>query len=323
MTDSLVLLAYAIGAGTAGAALLRRCAWPQRAPRLGVAAWQALSGSVVLALLLAGITAVVPLRAIVTTNPAEVLHTCLMALRAQYDTLEGAVLHATGLAATLGFAARVTYLLTTGLRDARRLRREHLTRLHLVAHRDCTLDAFIVDHPTAAAYCVPGREGTIVLTTAAVSALGPDELAAVLAHERAHLRGRHHLVLAGAAALAGTMPLMPGLRWAQAEQARLLEMIADDDDAAVGAGRFTVASALVHLAEGSVPAMAMGAADIAAVARVRRLVNPAHRLGLAHRAAIGAAVVVTAAMPIAIAATPAWAATHAGYCSAPTLDRTA
>lgn len=322
MTGSLVLLAFAIGAGTAGSALLRRCVWPQRAPRLGVAAWQALSGSVVLALLLAGVTAVVPLGAIVTTSPGEVLATCLMALRAQYDTLEGAVLHATGVAATLAFAARVTYLLVTGLRDAHRVRGEHLTRLHLVAHRDCTLDAFVLDHPTAAAYCLPGRSGTIVLTTAAISALDADELAAVLAHERAHLRGRHHLVLAGANALAATMPLMPGLRWARAEQARLLEMIADDD-AAVDAGRFTVASALVHLAEGSVPAMAMGAADIAAVARVRRLVTPAHRLGLAHRTVIGAAVVVTAAMPIAIAATPAWAASHADYCSVPTLSRTA
>ena len=93
-----------------------------------------------------------------------------------------------------------------------------------------------MEHPAAVAYCLPGRVGTIVLTTAALAALDDAELAAVLAHERAHLRGRHHLVLAAASALAQTLPFLPGLCTAQTELARLLEMIADDKAADRGAG---------------------------------------------------------------------------------------
>jgi Zn-dependent protease with chaperone function len=45
----------------------------------------------------------------------------------------------------------------------------------------------------------PGR---IVVTTGMLGALDPDEREALFAHERARLRGRHHLVL-GAAELGG------------------------------------------------------------------------------------------------------------------------
>lgn len=312
MNEALALLAYAVGAGTVGAAALRRARWPQRAPRLGVAAWQTLSASVIGSLLLAGLTVIIP-SAVVSASLADLLHACVTALRAQYATPGGALLHAAGATATLTLAVRVAYLLATGLRNARRARDEHLTQLRLAARRDPTLDALIVEHPTAAAYCLPGRARTIVLTTAAVAALDDDELAAVLAHERAHLRGRHHLVAAAADALARTAPFLPVFRWARAEQVRLLEMIADDE-AATGADRLTVARALVHLAEGSVPAAALGAADVAALARVQRLMEPAHRIGLLRRAVIVGALVVTSAIPLAIAAAPAWAATAMAYC---------
>ncbi len=53
--------------------------------------------------------------------------------------------------------------------------------------------AVVLDDPRPAAYCVPGRPGTIVLTSGALAVLDPAQLAAVLAHERAHLAGRHHL----------------------------------------------------------------------------------------------------------------------------------
>ncbi|TDD13757.1 hypothetical protein E1294_39770 [Nonomuraea diastatica] len=41
-------------------------------------------------------------------------------------------------------------------------------------------------------YCVPGRHSQMVITTGAMRSLGPEQVAAVLAHEQAHLRGRHH-----------------------------------------------------------------------------------------------------------------------------------
>ena len=312
MSEALALLAYAVGAGTGGAAALRSATWPRRAPRLGVAAWQTLSASVFLSLLLAGLAVVVP-SPVVSAGIADLLHACVMALRAQYATPGGALLHAAAATATLTLAARAAYLLAASLRDARRTRREHLAQLRLAARRDPHVDALIVEHATATAYCLPGRARTIVLTTAALAALDDDELAAVMAHERAHLRGRHHLVIAAAVALSGTVPFLPVFRWARGEQARLLEMRADDD-AATGADRLTVARALVHLAEGSVPAVALGAADVAALARVERLLAPERRLGIGRRVVISAALVITAALPIGLAAGPAWAATGMDYC---------
>lgn len=53
----------------------------------------------------------------------------------------------------------------------------------------------------ADAYALPGRPGTpgrIVVTTGMLRALNPAERDALLAHERAHLTGRHHLFIAAA-----------------------------------------------------------------------------------------------------------------------------
>src|SRR5215469_8511477 len=47
--------------------------------------------------------------------------------------------------------------------------------------------AVVIDDPQPAAYCMPGRSGTIVLTSGALAVLDPGQLAAVIAHERAHL----------------------------------------------------------------------------------------------------------------------------------------
>ena len=312
MTESLGLLIYAIAAGTVGAAALRRARWPEQAPRLGVAAWQTLSSSILVALLLAGLVLVVP-SGVMSTSLAETLDACVMALRAQYATPGGAVLHATGVAATLTLGTRVAYLLVKGLRDARRAGADHLRGLQLVAHRNPGLDALVVDHPAAAAYCLPGRAATIVLTSAAVAALSDQELVAVLAHERAHLRGRHHLVAAAASALARSLPFVPGLQWARAEQSRLLEMIADDE-AAAGGARLSVARALLTLAGATVPSAGLGAADVAAVARVERMLVPASRIGVGRRVLIGAMLGVTAMAPLAIASAPAVLAAEMGYC---------
>lgn len=318
MRESLALLGYAVLVGAGGAVLLKRADWPQRAPRLGVMAWQTLSGSVLAALLLAGLSVTVP-DALVSASLADLLHACVMALRAQYATPGGAVLHAAGAMLTLTLAARIGYLLVACLAGARRARTRHLAGLRLAARRDPALDAFVLDHPAAAAYCLPGRVGTVVLTSAALAVLDGQELSAVLAHERAHLRGRHHLVLAVADALARAVPFLPVFGWARAEQARLLEMLADDD-AARGGGRLAVARALVRLAEAPTPARApvpaagLAAADLAALTRVHRLIGPDHRLGPVRRAGITAVLVAAAALPVAIAVTPAAAARQLNYC---------
>lgn len=312
MTESLALLVYTVFAATAGATALRRASWPRRDPVLGVAAWQVLSGSIVGGLLLAGLMLVVP-AGFVSTSVADLLRSCFMALAAQYATPGGAIVHGAGAAFSVVLAVRIISLVAAGQKDLRRARREHLSGLLLVARRDPGLDALIVDHPAAAAYCLPGRSRTIVLTSSAVASLCDEELVAVLAHEQAHLRGRHHLVTSVSSALARAVPFVPALRWAHEEQVRLLEMIADDDAARRG-GRVNVARALVRLVGSPAPAVGLGVGDVAAVARLERLLAPAVRLGRARRVLLAAAVGLAALAPIGIAATPAVAASRVERC---------
>jgi beta-lactamase regulating signal transducer with metallopeptidase domain len=97
----------------------------------------------------------------------------------------------------------------------------------------------------------------------------------VLAHERAHLAGRHHLLIALTRGLAATFPGVPLFTRGPAEVARLAEMCADDA-AARRSGRPTLVTALLAMGTGAaVPAAALGATTCAVAARVQRLLEPA------------------------------------------------
>lgn len=141
----------------------------------------------------------------------------------------------------------------------------------------------VVESSRLAAYCVPGRPSTIVVTTGALSVLEPAQLTAVLAHERAHLAGRHHVLVALTRGLAAIFPAVPLFKRGQSEIARLAEMRADDA-AARRAGRRPLIEALLAMGTGSavrsavpVPAAALAAAGYAVVARVQRLMDPPTR----------------------------------------------
>jgi len=307
-----LLAGYAVLLGTVGAWLLRRSRWPQRAPRLGVLAWQALSASIVLAVVLAGIVLVVP-DSRLGLDLADLIAACAMTVRAFYATPGGVLLGVAGAGAALAVAARLGYCTAAELVVASRRRREQLEVLALVGRRDEALGAVVVEHNTAAAYCLPGRRRRIVLTTAALQALDADQLQAVLAHEQAHLRGRHHLVTSGARALARGFPWVPAFRYAAAEVDRLVEMLADDA-ATRRCDRWTVATALVALAEAQAPRAALAAGGPTALARVRRLVGPAAPLGVARSTAIVTVVAAALFLPVVVAAAPAVAAAGADYC---------
>ena len=87
-----------------------------------------------------------------------------------------------------------------------RHRSRHRLLLRLVARADARSGAFVVDHPVAAAYCVPGRSDCVVVSTGAITALTSPELTAVLAHEHAHARRYHHLAIAPFHALSRATP---------------------------------------------------------------------------------------------------------------------
>jgi hypothetical protein len=68
---------------------MARAAWMARSPCLGVAAWQALSAGIVVAALAAGLALTVT-SVLVSGGLAQLLRSCVMAVRAQYAEPGGA-----------------------------------------------------------------------------------------------------------------------------------------------------------------------------------------------------------------------------------------
>lgn len=312
MKIAVVLLAYAALLATAAPRLLATAAWVDRAPRLAICLWQALSVSVLAAAGLAGLALAVP-SARISGDIADLLRACVMSLRASYATPGGAAIAGAGLMLTTVVLLRVGSCAAAGLFRATRARRAHAGKLAILARPAPDLDAVVIPHPAAAAYCLPGRARRVVLTTAALDTLSLDQLHAVLAHERAHLTGRHHLVVAGTDAFARAFPAVPLFTAARVEVARLVELAADDA-AARRHERLSVAAALATLAGGGSPKAGLAAGGPTALGRVRRLLQPAHPLGAA-RTVLGATVIAAVLVtPVALAAGPVLAATHATYC---------
>jgi Zn-dependent protease with chaperone function len=161
--------------------------------------------------------------------------------------------------------------------------------------------AVVLDTPQPAVYCVPGRPATIVLTTGALAVLDEPQLLAVLAHEHAHLAGRHHLLVTlGRAARAG-FPGVPLFTRGADEVARLAEMRADDV-AAGRSGRVTLLQALVAMGTGqplAAPPAALAATGGAVTARVRRLLDPPSGASRAcHGLALAGVLVALAAVSV-------------------------
>jgi Zn-dependent protease with chaperone function len=308
---ALALLGYAALLLTAGAAALARARWPESAPRLAIAAWFALTGSALVSVLAGGLALMVP-TVRVSADLAGLLTACVMALRSQYAHPGGAALTGAGAVLALVVLARVIWCTGRALAQAAAARRRHWLWLSLVGKPDPRLGAVIVRHHEAAAYCLPGHRTRIVLTTGAIGTLDEGQLRAVLAHERAHLRGRHHLLVTLACALHAAFPRVPAFRVAREQVARLAELRADDA-ASAAAPRLAVAGALLNLGAG-IPAVALGAAGTADAARVRRLIDGPAAISRTRAAAVTSAVAAVVLVPLLLLAGPAASARGMNYC---------
>jgi hypothetical protein len=87
-----------------------------------------------------------------------------------------------------------------------------------------------------------------------------------------------------------------------------------DDTATASCDRHVLATALVRLAEGVVPAAAIGASGATALARVYRLAEPSRPLGPAWSALAAGAALSLIMLPLLIAAGPAVVAAVLDYC---------
>lgn len=314
MIAALALLGYSAMLLTAGAAVLARARWTDRAPRLAIAAWMALTGSAVGSVVLGGAALVVP-TVRVSTGLSGLLAACAMALRAGYAHPGGAATAGAGALLGIAVIARVCWCAAVTLARSTLAQRRHRRMLAMAGRPDRRLGAILVDHHEAAAWCLPGAGRQVVITTAAVEALDEAQLAAVLAHERSHQRGHHHLLVALAGSLAASFPRVRALRQGHEEVARLVEFLADDA-AAAASPRLTVAGALLALA-GPVPAPAratLAAGGSATGARVRRLIAAPAPVSRARSAAGMLTVTALAAFPLVLLAGPALAVTGRDYC---------
>jgi Zn-dependent protease with chaperone function len=127
----------------------------------------------------------------------------------------------------------------------------------------------LVDDAEPIAYAVAGR---IVMSRSLLAALPADERRAVLAHEAAHLRHRHHLYLHVAALSAAANPLLRPLVHVIAVG---IERWADEEAAGAVRSREVTARGLARAALARRPAPGLAAADTAVAERVQALLQPA------------------------------------------------
>jgi Zn-dependent protease with chaperone function len=303
VTVAVVLLAYAACVGMLGPRALGRARWTARAPLLAIVTYLAAGWSVVVAVGLAGLTLAVHATAL-GGGLSQLIGACVHRLRATYGTPGGATVAGLGLTLAGAVAARTALTAATHLRSAGRQALRHAEAARLVGRLQPALGAVLVEHSQPAAYCVAGRQPTVILTTGAVQALDPGQLDAVLAHERAHLAGRHHWLLAVARIGRQVLPFLPLMRDAEEQVARLVELHADDA-AARGRDPRLLATALVLLATAGSPAPALAAGATDSVQRIHRLLAPAQPLGRARRQLLRATAAALALTPVLLALTPA------------------
>jgi Zn-dependent protease with chaperone function len=151
----------------------------------------------------------------------------------------------------------------------RQVRADHRELVDIVARHDERVR--ILEHPTPTAYCIPGRQARVVLSQGVLDALPAEQLEAVVAHEEAHLRGRHDLLLEFFAVVTRAVPTRLRSESALGEVRLLVEALADR--AAVRrSGEVATARALLTLAGSRTPEAALGVGTTAPV-RLRLLAD--------------------------------------------------
>lgn len=204
----------------------------------------------------------------------------------------------------VGFGIGVALLTTTArsLLGAVRAQRRHRDLLALVARDDpAAPGALVLDHPSAAAYCLPGVRPRVVISAGTLELLDRAELAAVLSHERAHADERHDLVLLPFTALCQGLPWFRWVRAAHERVALLVEMRADDKARQLHA-EAPLAGALRRFAAAGhriAPTGTLGLGDADIDVRVQRLLATGRPPRLLSTAALSVAAMLVA-LPVSL-----------------------
>jgi Zn-dependent protease with chaperone function len=247
----------------------------RRAPRSALVVWQAAAVAAVLAALFTA-PAAIPL---IVQQDRLLDHLGLISLAGAISGLVLARLLVSG------------HKVGTNLREVRRRHRDLVDVL--AVHGDTHVR--VLEHPTPTAYCLPGSKRRVVLTQGTIDTLPGQELEAVLAHERAHLRARHDLVLEFFTVVHEAVPAFIRSERALREVQLLIEVLADR--AAVReVGTLPTARAIVMMSGGPKPVGSMALRENPSAAKVR--------IGLLHgRRIAGVDVKVASWLMYAFAAT--------------------
>lgn len=225
----------------------------------------------------------------------------------------GFLLHLPGLAGRLGwcrsifhvddtmpsFAGILALVALLGLTSTgvRRLIRENQLRRAITE----PTEVVIIDDGRLVALAVAGGAGHIIVSSAMLELLDDEETAAVLSHERAHLRCRHDRYRFATSIAVGALPLLWPLR-------RLVgyttERWADEEAAHELGSRALVASTLTKIAlavhEIEISNRAMAFTGLGVAARVHALIKPPvggdsrrHRWHVMSAALVGATVIAS------------------------------
>lgn len=322
-----VLLGYAVLLGGPVDRALARAAWVIHSPRAALWAWHACAGAFLLAI--AGVL-------VLTAHDVweYVVVRTFHAAEAEIHAAYAGDWHVQLIADT----ALLLLLLTVGTLAAIAVRHARAAARERSRHRLVT-DALaapgqggpdsvrVLDDPTPAAFCIPGswKTARVVLTRGAVQLLSEEEIAATVAHERAHLRFRHHRTIL----LADVLHTAVGWSGALANHARQVRRLAEmaaDDRAAERHGHRTVASALLEMCT----AGGTGDYDSSAVLpltgpdpaeRIRRLIG-AHpgAAGRIPALLVAGAAAVALALPPTLALAPAAALAGTAHCAVACQD---
>ncbi|MFV2103802.1 M56 family metallopeptidase [Micromonospora sp. LOL_024] len=281
------------------AQVLARSTWTWRSPRVAILCWQAVG-------LAAGLCATgLPIAfglAEYDRGTGSAVFALANDLRHSTLPVGVGVVNLGLVGVGLGIGA---VLLTTTVRSVHgtvRAQRRHRDLLTLVARRDPNVPgALVLDHPGAAAYCLPGVRPRVVVSAGTLSLLDRAELEAVLTHERAHAQERHDLVLLPFTALCRALPWLRWVREAHERVSLLVEMRADDK-ARERHAEVSLAGALRRFAAAGsriTPAGTLGLGDRDLDVRVQRLLVAERPPRLLGAAALAVATTV-AALPISL-----------------------
>jgi Zn-dependent protease with chaperone function len=277
-------------------AMLARASWPIRAPRAAIVLWQSIALAAVLSAFSAGIA--IASRLFVLGPDGRPTAT----ITSEIDALGWPlwVAYVIVFAVTLVIGGRLTFAVLQVAIATRRRRAHHRMVVDLVGKSQGN-HLRILDVAQPLAYCLPGVRSRVVVSEGALNALGDNEMAAILSHERAHLRARHDLVLEMFTAVHAAFPRFVRSGNALDAVRLLIEMLADD--AAVrAAGPTPLARALVACASGRTPSGALAAGGPTTVLRLRRLGGRPNSRAVAATAYLAAAAVL--AVPTLALAVP-------------------